>query len=425
MNSFWLAVYNFIALPVLLLTLHVVALFDVKARKGVRGRDSLFKELKESLARLNSSPKIWFHSSSLGEFEQAKPLIEELKQKYQVSIIVTFFSPSGYENAKKYPNADVISYIPFDTKAAAKQFISLVSPDVALIMRYDLWPNHINELARLKKKVFLIDATLRDSSLRLKPVLRNFHHYLFEKLTGILTVAQSDLDNFLKFEIDPVKVSVVGDTRFDRVFQNAASAKQRKLIKDDIIKNKKILVAGSTWPEDEEVLIPALKKAFRYRNEFMVILVPHEPNLPHLERLEQEFAAAAVPTLRFSHLNGYDGEKVILVDSIGILLTLYFYADIAFIGGSYKSNVHNVLEAAIFGIPVLYGPKISGSAEAANLASLGGGIICNDKTSFYRSITRLLLNEEIRAQKGNISRDYTLKHLGATEKILRVISPFL
>ncbi|MBK6679652.1 MAG: hypothetical protein IPG53_06290 [Ignavibacteriales bacterium] len=208
---------------------------------------------------------------------------------------------------------------------------------------------------------------MREDSARRSIFFRSFHKMLFANFNLVLTVSSADLENFRCFGLNEDRLLVSGDTRFDRVFTRAAIAKEKNLINARIFAGKKVMVAGSTWEEDEEVLLPSVKKLLKYFDNVVFILVPHEPTLLlHLEKLENEFAGIE-PTIRFSFLNSYNNERIIIVDSIGILLTLYSYADIAFVGGSFKSNVHNTLEAAVYGIPVVFGPKTGNSQEAGQL----------------------------------------------------------
>lgn len=406
--------------------MRVAGVFNQKIRKGLEGRQDVLKKAASKVEKFDKSRiTIWFHSSSLGEFEQAKPIIEKLQKSGKVNIFVTFFSPSGYDNSMKYPYADAVTYLPLDSPANADKFVKIINPSLAIFMRYDIWPNFIFALDKNKVPAFLVDATMRSDSKRLNPFLKPFHTLLYSKFDYILTISDLDLENFLAFNLDRKRVLKIGDTRFDRVHERALIARERKLIRDDILNGKKVIVAGSIWEEDEEVLLPAVKKLLKYHEETVVILVPHEPTLLHLERLENEFAGIE-QTIRFSFLNTYNNERVILVDSIGILMTLYFYADIAFVGGSFKSNVHNTLEAAVYGIPVIYGPKIGNSQEAGELAQSGGGTIVRTKKEMYRKMRKFIADEELRIKTGEKSRNFVMGNTGATkiilEKIAEVIS---
>lgn len=418
MDKIWFTIYNIFIVPAIYFALRIGGIFNQKVRKGISGRKRVYENIILDAARLDKTKNlIWFHSSSMGEFEQAKPIIEKLKSERDVNILVTFFSPSGYENSKKYPYADIISYIPFDTKFNAERFIAIVNPNVAVIMRYDIWPNIIKALNSKGVPILLVDATLRKDSPRKSILLRSFHKTLFNYFTKILTVSKSDEKEFLSLGIDTSKVIAVGDTRFDRVHQRSLSAKEKNIIKTDIFANKKVFIAGSTWEQDEEIIFPAFEKICKYEKNALMIVAPHEPSLLTIEKIENYFAKK-LKTIRFSYLNNYKDEQVIIVDSIGILLTLYTYGKVAFIGGSFKQNVHNVLEAAVYGIPVLFGPKIHNSQEAKTLADIGGGIIIRDKKTAYRNLRRLFNDEELRKHKGKISSDFVSKNIGATEKIL-------
>ena len=413
--------YNYLLLPILYAGLRIAGFFNKKIHTGIIGRKRVYEELILSAISINKSKKlIWFHSSSLGEFEQAKPIIEQLKKEKDVNVLITFFSPSGYENSKKYTYADLISYIPFDTKSNADKFISITNPTLVIIMRYDVWPNIVASLSKKNIPVYLVDATLRQDSPRKYPLLKSFHKILFGHLTNILTVSEADAKEFRSFGLDENKVKAIGDTRFDRVYQRSLLAREKKLVNDSVLINKKVFVAGSTWEQDEEVIFPAFIKLASLDKNIIMIVAPHEPTLLHIEEIENEFAGR-LKTIRFSHLNNYSNEPVIIVDSIGILLMLYAYADIAYVGGSFKQNIHNVLEAAVYGTPVLFGPKFQNSQEAIKLTAIGGGIVVNNKKQAYKNLRKLFLEENFRKQAGQISANYVHSNIGATQKILDAI----
>lgn len=421
MKRFWQILYNICFIPLLYLSLIAISLLNKKVRIGIAGRKRIFEDLILNRLSFNPAKKvIWFHSSSLGEFEQAKPIIEKLKKETDVNIVVSFFSPSGYENSKKYPYADIITYMPFDSKWRAKRFIDIVSPNMAVFMRYDIWPNHVWTLKEKKIPCLLVDATMKKNSARKFPLAKSFHKYLFEDFAKILTVSSEDADGFASFKCKNVQVKVVGDTRFDRVYNRSLASKNSKIIRQEILGNKNVLVAGSTWQQDEDVLVPVFLKLMKYDNNAMMIIAPHEPSLLRLEKLENEFSGQT-SFIRLSHINNYNGEKIIIVDSIGVLSILYNYADAAFIGGSFKINVHNVLEAAVYGIPVLFGPKIENSQEAKNLVDAGGGILINTKMEFYRELRKLFKNEQLLKKYGQNSLEFVNKHLGATDRIIKEI----
>lgn len=421
METVWYFFYNLIVIPLLYISIRIAGIFNKKIQIGISGRKRIFEDLLLNASLLDKSKKlIWFHSSSLGEFEQAKPIIQELKKRNNVNILITFFSPSGYENSRKYPYADLVSYIPFDTNSNANKLFAIAKPDLAVMMRYDIWPNHIWAMAKIHVPIFVVDATMKVNSPRALPLSKNFHKNLFKIINKFLAVSENDIKGFKEFGVSSLQLKAVGDTRFDRVYQRSIIAKEKNLIRSDFLIGKKVFVAGSTWEVDEDVILPAFAKLTKYDNNVVMIIAPHEPTLVHLDRIENEFAGS-LATIRFSSLNNYKNEKIIIVDSIGILLTLYTYADLAFVGGSFKQGIHNVLEAAVYGIPVMFGPKIDNSQESQQLLKRGSGILIRNKTEAYRQLRLMFSNEILRKAKGKISSEYVKENLGATEKILEEI----
>jgi 3-deoxy-D-manno-octulosonic-acid transferase len=425
MKKIWYLIYNGIIIPILIIGLEIGSLFNPKIKKGIKDRRRLYEDLVLALISLDKKKKlIWFHSSSMGEFEQAKPIIQKLKNQKDINVLATFYSPSGYENSKNYPFADVVSYMPFDTPALAKRFIRTVQPDLAVMMRYDIWPNFIWQLKENKIPCLLVDATMRKDSSRKVFISKSFHKELYRSITKILTVSKTDKENFSDFEIPESQIKSVGDTRFDRVYQKSIVAKQKKLFKENLFNGKKILVAGSSWESDEEVYLPAVQKLMKYEKDLLLFLVPHEPSIQRMEKLENLFAGK-VTSIRFSYLYEYKNERIILIDSIGILATLYYYANVAFVGGSFKQGIHNILEPAVYGIPVIFGPKIENSQEAKKLVEFGGAKIIKNKTETYKILRTLFSRKDICEQMGKISYDYVYGNIGATDEILKEIYQYV
>jgi 3-deoxy-D-manno-octulosonic-acid transferase len=421
MKNIWYLVYNIIVIPFLKSMLFVGKLFNPKIRTGVEGRKKLFENLIIDLTGIDRKKKmVWFHSASMGEFEQAKPIIEKLREDKNVNIIITFFSPSGYNNSLKYPHADVIAYFPYDTPGMTNRFLNLVRPNLAVFMRYDIWPNMIWQLEKKGIPSFIVDATMRKKTPRKWPVSKSFHKSLFTRVTRILTVSKNDEENFKEFRIPKGKLKAVGDTRFDRVYQKSLQAKEKKIFKDGFFFGKKVFVMGSSWESDQEVMLPAIMKLMKYDPDVLLIIVPHEPTVLHLEEIEQQISNK-YKTIRFSYLNNYDGERIIIIDSIGILLTLYSYAAAAYVGGSFKQGIHNVLEPAVYGIPVVYGPKYENSQEAIQLSQNGGGFVITNKISSYKILRKIFSNDSFRNNAGIISSKYVKDNVGATARILEEI----
>ncbi len=425
MLKIYLIVYNYIILPLLFVGVNILSIFNKKVKLGLLGRKRLIENLFLESAGLNNSKQmIWFHASSMGEFEQAKPIIEELKSLAIYNILVTFFSPSGYENQKNYPHADIITYLPFDNSSIVKNFLSYINPKMFVLMRYDLWPNVILQLKRKKTHLLLVDATLNENSSRNMPGSKGLSKYVYNLFDKIITVTNEDAENFRKYGVPESKLIVAGDTRFDRVFQKSIDAKKKNLLDKSIFGSSKVFIFGSSWQADEDVVFPTVAKLWEYEMNFVMIIVPHEPTIPHLDKIESYFAKIQ-KTIRFSEMRNYSDEKVIIVDSIGILLSLYNYADFAYVGGSFRQGIHNVLEPAVYGIPVFFGPKIENSQEAQKLVEIGCGIKITNKIDLYKELRMLLSNPNKIEELGEIAENYVKSQIGATKIIIQEIHKYV
>ena len=421
----WKIFYNVVALPPLWLAFRVLWLFNRKVRRGLRGRHGSLQRLRVFLRNNPSPRRLWVHASSMGEFEQAKPIIEALRESDpELVIIASFFSPSGYENNLRYRAVDAVVYLPFDTPGRARRFLELMRPTAAVFIRYDVWPNHIWACRDLGIPVMLANATLRMDSGRLRPLIRSFHRHVYDDMDLILTVSERDADAFRLLRLKRARIEAVGDTRYDRVAGKAALSRRRLLVPQRILEGRKVVVVGSSWPEDEEVLLPALFAQLERDPRLLCVIVPHEPTIDHLEFLEYRLNGS-VSHLRFSYLSSWDGERVLIVDSIGILLPLYAVADVAFVGGGFKSNVHNTLEPAAYGIPVLYGPKIGNSQEARELANAGGGFVVRSTDDVATALQMLLSDDHRRASAGQAAGRFVAERSGSTAHILTHLRPLI
>ncbi len=418
MKRLWEAAYSFLVIPLFWAVVRVIGLVNAKTRRAIRGRRTLFADLQRQVALLPPGPRVWFHSSSMGEFEQAKPIIAELKHRHPGTlVVVSFFSPSGYEHSRKYKLADVITYLPFDTRRNARRFLDLVRPDAAVMVRYDIWPNHIWELHRRGIPILIANATMRARTKRLLPVARGFHRCVYNEIDDILTVSVADVEAFERFSLKRPTLQAIGDTRYDQVRSRSTEARKRHIIPPAITAGKRVVVIGSSWPEDEEVVIPVCLRLQAESGDVMVIVVPHEPTEEHIEGLERDIAGKA-SSIRFSGLNEYAGENIVIVDSVGILLVLYAHAHIAYVGGSFRQGVHNVLEAAVFGIPVLFGPRHRNSHEPLMLVECGGGFVVEDAAEAYRTLQNLLEDAGARMASGERAARFVESHTGATDRFL-------
>ena len=421
MQQFWFLFYNSVVIPVFWLLVQLGALFNPKIRRGLRGRQGLLDRLEGEVKQLKGRRRFWFHSSSMGEFEQAKPIIAELRRRYDdIDIIVSFFSPSGYEHSSNYKLADLITYIPLDTVKNARRFLDLIQPSIAIMVRYDIWPNHVWELHRRGVPIVIANATLSRRSSRHYPFLKSFHQNVYEQITYILTVSQADVDAFQNFGLKNPEIHAIGETRYDQVWQRSLEAKTRHLIPAGLLRRKKVFVVGSSWDEDEAVLLPAFRRVAQHDSSALMILVPHEPTLSTLDRLELAMNYS-LRSIRFSDLNDYSNENVILVDSIGILMSLYQYADVAYVGGSFRQGIHNVLEPAVYGIPVLYGPKHENSQEAMELARRGGSFVITNAEECYIQLRRMLNDKKARLRAGAESLRLVQENVGATQRFIEYL----
>lgn len=420
-----LFLYNIIVVPLLWCVFHLGGFFNKKIRRGIEGRKHLFRDLSLQIEKLHGTQRFWFHASSLGEFEQAKPIIAAIKKQYpHVDIIATFFSPSGFENSKNYKLANIISYIPFDSLHQVNAFIDLVQPNAAIMVRYDIWPNMIYALQKRSIPTVIANATMKEKSLRMLPLLRQFHRSLYNCFSQILTVSQNDAHAFRQFGTTSPIIESIGDTRFDQVMQRSIDARQKHLLPETMIRWHKIFVVGQSWGDDDDVIIPVVLKLQQVETSLLTIIVPHEPTVEHLEELETKLEGK-ISYIRFSEMNAYNQEKVILIDSIGVLVALYQYAHVVYIGGSFRQGVHNVLEPAVFGVPVIYGPKHTNSQEAVELEHRGGGFVVEHDRDLYRILRTLLGGESIRTNAGAISQSFVRDNCGATERILHHLQPYL
>lgn len=421
----WKILYNSIILPLLWIAFQLLGLFNNKVRRGIEGRRNLFADLERDAHRLQGTSRIWFHSSSMGEFEQAKPIIAVLKKKYPyLDVIVTFFSPSGYEHSKSYKLATIVCYIPFDFAVDMKRFIGIIRPTAAVMVRYDVWPNAIWELEKAGIPIFIASATMKKDSLRKLPLLRGFHRRLYSGLSHILAVSEADVSSFADFGRLDCVVEAAGDTRFDQVMMRRDDALKRPGLPRAVIDGKRVLVIGQNWDADDDVVIPALLRLSESTKHLLVVIVPHEPTEENLADVERRLEGK-LTCLRMSELAGYAGEQVILVDSVGGLVALYQHADVVYVGGGFRQGVHNVLEPAVFGLPVLYGPKHTNSQEAVALAAAGGGFVVRTSAEVYELLHQLFSDENKRLAAGSIARSFVVDHCGATERFLAYIEPLI
>ncbi len=400
--------------------LRIIAFFSPKIKLFVDGRKSVFSTLK---SKLNANDKtIWFHAASLGEYEQGLPVIEKIKKQYPLhKIVITFFSPSGYEVRKNNQVADVTIYLPLDTKSNVQQFLKLVHPEMVFFIKYEYWPNYLNELKKKNIKTYLISGVFRKKQAFFK-WYGGFYRNALKSFDYFFVQNESSKNLLQSIGFNNVKIS--GDTRFDRVvailerdnslpFVSAFCQNPSHEFKMTTI------VIGSSWPKDEELLVNYINRT-SHRLKF--IIAPHNIKSEQIANLKSEIAKK---TILYSEMEGknladYD---VFIIDTIGILTKIYSYADIAYVGGGFGNpGVHNILEPATFGIPIVVGPNYSHFAEATALVHQEGCISITNQKEINQALDLLVQNPDERHEKGHICSTFVQMNKGATNSILQHIS---
>lgn len=407
-----LFIYNLVVLFAAQI-LQLLALFSPKMKLFVEGRKTVFQTLKD---KIHPEDKVfWFHAASLGEYEQGLPVIEKVKEQFpHHKIVVTFFSPSGYEVRKNNTIADATIYLPLDSKANAQQFLDLVHPEKVFFIKYEFWPNYLHELKQRNISTYLISGIFREKQVFFKwyggfyrNALKTFDYFFL----------QNEKSKILLQSIGFTNVKVSGDTRFDRVV--AILEKDNTLDFIEQFKNNQItIVIGSSWPKDEELLVNFINQS---ADNVKFIIAPHNIKSEQIQNLQQSITKSSV---LFSEKNNIDVSKcnVFIIDSIGILTKIYSYADIAYVGGGFGNpGVHNILEPATFGIPIVIGSNYSHFAEAIALVGLEGCVSVKNQSELNEAFDLLLQNEDERYEKGHICSTFVQMNKGATNSILKSV----
>ncbi len=391
----------------------LLALFNPKMKLFVDGRKGVFEKIRE---KINPTDKtIWFHAASLGEYEQGLPVIEQIKIKYpEHKIVVTFFSPSGYEVRKNNTTADLTIYLPLDTKHNAQLFVELVHPEMVFFIKYEFWPNYLNELKKRTIKTYLISGIFRENQAFFKGyggfyrnALNTFDYFF----------VQNENSKKLLESIGFTNVKISGDTRFDRVVSILERDNSLDFI-EQFKDQKTTIVIGSSWPKDESLLINYINSASA---DLKFIIAPHNIHKPEIDKLQ---TLITKKTILYSekenqNLNEF---QVFIIDTIGILTKIYSYADIAYVGGGFGNpGVHNILEPATFGVPIVIGPNYSHFAEATALVHQGGCVSISNQKELNETLDNLISNEDIQHEKGHICETFVQMNKGATVTILQNI----
>jgi len=403
-----------------LLVLHFLSLFNTKAKQFTGGRKSQGPIFDELLSV--NEERVWFHFPSLGEFEQGRPVLELYKAKYpDVKIVVTFFSPSGYENRKNYPLANYVLYLPMDGRKRSLETIAAINPRFAVFTKYDFWYYCFFYLNRQKRGLYVISAIFRPGQVFFKP-----WGALFRRLLSYATwlFVQDEASARLVNQIGIKQVSVTGDTRFDRVIKLAAASKSFPAVSEFCAGAAGILVAGSTWPADEDLLRDLIKE--EAARDWKLIIAPHELDRVSRPGFLTGFGAGVAyysKWVRQGGVNevGVQEARILVIDNIGMLSSLYAYGHIGYIGGGFGSGIHNILEAGAAGIPVLIGPNYTRFKEARDMIQQGGALVVTDSHTLSQTFKTLSDKAEY-TTRGNIFKDYIASQAGASQRILAKIA---
>lgn len=412
----------------------IAAPFNDKAKLFCKGRKGLLARIVQTVK--SDAPIVWFHASSVGEFEQARPIIEWYKANApQYKILLTFFSPSGYELRKNYDLADWVFYLPIDTASNARRFVEAVKPKKAIFIKYEFWYNYLTALKRFGTEVYIVSAIFRSN----QPFFK-WYGSLFRKMLGTyehLFVQDENSAALLAGVGVKENVTISGDTRFDRVYKITQSSKNLPLV-DAFVKvpqsaNNLILVAGSSWPPDEALIARILENFSKIR----LVLAPHEIGKDHIAAIERTFSI--YNPVRYTQLNErfvnsaegseereaickqLSGSRVLVIDCIGILSSVYKYGHVAYIGGGFGVGIHNILEAATYGMPIIFGPNYKKFKEAKDLISLGGATSIENCSDLYDITNKFVNNRSVITEKGAICKKYVMSNIGATQKVVSTI----
>ncbi|MFL5754056.1 MAG: 3-deoxy-D-manno-octulosonic acid transferase [Bacteroidia bacterium] len=398
--------------------------FHSKARQFTNGRRRIFERLQQERKKI-SGQLIWFHCASLGEFEQGRPLIELIKKQFpDHRILLTFFSPSGYEVRRNYECADLVFYLPSDTASHAKKFLGIVQPKIAVFVKYEFWLNYLAELESNKIPVFLVSGIFRADQHFFKWYGGNFRKSL-QSYTHLFLQNEESLQLLRSLGVE--NCSVTGDTRFDRVFKLAQQPEKTEAFNAFKAGNC-VLVAGSTWPEDEDLLLPVFNTLRKECKDLKLIIAPHNVNENTIEALTSAIrkTCPGLNCIRYTkQSSGFETADIVIVDTIGMLSSLYQYGDLAYIGGGFGSGIHNILEAMAFGLPVTFGPDHKKFNEALQAIELGAGFSFTESQQLLSILGRFIKNSKYREEVSLKAVHYVSSHSGSTEKVLDKIRAFL
>lgn len=387
----------------------IASLFNEKVRKMWHGEREAIRILKEKVDP--QAKYVWFHAASLGEFEQGRPLMEQLRRDHpEYKILLTFFSPSGYEVRKNYEGADIICYLPLDTITNARRFLRTIRPVMAFFIKYEFWYNYLHILRHRGVPVYSVSSIFRPEQIFFRWYGRQYGHVLkcFTRF-----YVQNDVSRDLLATLDITDVTVVGDTRFDRVLQIKADAKQLPII-EQFKGSSKCFIAGSSWQPDEEIFIPF----FNDHKDWKLIIAPHVIAEEHLQQIEKLLVGRKVVRYTDATVDNVADAEVLIINCFGLLSSIYHYADVTYVGGGFGVGIHNTLEAAVWDVPVIFGPNNERFQEAQGLKACGGGLEIHSADDFHQIMQCFISEPATMKEAGRQSGLFVEQMTGATQKIL-------
>lgn len=408
----------------------LAGIFNNKIAEGIQARKGIKLRWRNKCRNLDRKKKIvWFHVASVGEFLQAKPVICLLSEKLgsSVDVALTFYSPSGIKNYSKFSLPEeteiinFVDYLPFDTPANARFCLNNLNPDIIIYVHSDLWPNLIMEASKVDIPQILISGTLSSKSKRLSPLVRSFYGELYSLLDSIAAISEKDAERFKKYG-RKLNIFTAGDTRFDQVIQRIENSDVKPLGIPTTGQND-FIIAGSTWPEDEKMVIPGFRKLISDYPELKLILAPHEPTGKRISEIKSALKDQGIDYHLLSSIDqkSFDTKPVIIADGVGYLAELYRFGSLAYIGGSFTTGVHNVMEPSVFSLPTLFGPRINNSFEALKLISLGAGTIVETPEEFAETASKFLNDRKLLEKYGKIASEFIRSNSGASEISYKLI----
>ena len=408
--------YNF-GLILYVWAIRLVAPRHPKARLWIEGRKDLFRRMREAIAPTDRI--IWIHVASLGEFEQGRPIIEQLRKTHpEYKILLTFFSPSGYEVRKDYKGADIVTYLPIDTVGNARRFLRTVRPVMAFFVKYEFWYNYLHILNHRRVPTYSVSSIFRPGQIFFRPYGRQYGRVLrcFSRF-----FVQNEESSQLLSSIGIDQVEVVGDTRFDRVLQVRKARKQLPLVERFVGDSHRVFVAGSSWLPDEELFL----RYFASHPEWKLIIAPHVIKEEHLAQIRQLLQGKKVARYTQSSEETVADADVLIIDCFGLLSSVYHYGRVAYVGGGFGVGIHNVLEAAVWGMPVIFGPNNKHFQEAQGLIAAQGGFEVSDDAGFAQLMDRFTKDEAFLQESAGRAAAFVEKLTGATERVLQAVKPEL